>query len=85
VDVQYVGVSLLLKALTDLSLAVVSYPAKHAPLYPIGYKAPIGFSLAWITLTLVFRWLSIRDHRRNKIVHSEDESVSGEEYGGWAG
>jgi hypothetical protein len=32
-------------------------------------------------LTLVFRWLSIRDHQRNKIVHSEEESMSGEEYG----
>jgi hypothetical protein len=81
VDVQYVDVFLLLKASTDPSLAVVFYPAKHAPVYPIGYKAPIGFSLACITLTLVFRWLSIRDHQRNKIVHSEDESVSGEEYG----
>jgi hypothetical protein len=58
----------------------VFYPAKHAPIYPIGYKAPIGFSLACIALTLVFRWLSIRDHR-NKVVQSEDESMSGEEYG----
>ncbi|KAJ9091483.1 hypothetical protein QFC20_007623 [Naganishia adeliensis] len=61
-------------------MSIVFYPAKHAPIYPIGYKAPIGFSLACIALTLLFRWLSIRDHR-NKVVQSEDESMSGEEYG----
>jgi hypothetical protein len=58
---------------------VVFYPAKHAPVYPIGYKAPIGFSLACIALTLVFRWLSVREYR-SKVVQAEDESISGEEY-----
>ena len=39
---------------------VVFYPAKYAPKYPIGYKAAIAFALVSIALTLVFRWLSLR-------------------------
>jgi hypothetical protein len=43
-----------------LSTLVVFYPAKFAPKYPIGYKAAIAFALVSIALTLVFRWLSMR-------------------------
>ena len=52
------------------------YPAKHAPNYPIGYKAPIAFACACILLTFLFRHLSIQ-YRKNKSF--QVESVSSEE------
>jgi hypothetical protein len=51
---------------------VLFYPAKHAPVYPIGYKAPIGFSLACIMLTLVFRWLSARKQPPVALYETDD-------------
>lgn len=36
------------------------YPAKYAPLYPIGYKAALGMAIACILFTLAFKWLSLR-------------------------
>lgn len=47
--------------MTDPCLfAVVFYPAKYAPLYPIGYKAALGMAIACILFTLGFKWLSLR-------------------------
>ncbi|GHJ89178.1 hypothetical protein NliqN6_5580 [Naganishia liquefaciens] len=59
-------------------MSIVFYPAKHAPQYPIGYKAPIAFASICILLTFVFRHLSLRD-QRNKAFQVESVS-SGEEY-----
>jgi hypothetical protein len=42
------------------SRLVVFYPAKYAPLYPIGYKAALGMAIACILFTLGFKWLSLR-------------------------
>ncbi|KAJ9117379.1 hypothetical protein QFC24_006473 [Naganishia onofrii] len=73
-------------------MSIVFYPAKHAPVYPIGYKAPIGFSIACIALTLVFRWLSARSRRvvpslestgeLSERTTSEAEKLDGEEWKG---
>ncbi|KAJ9112857.1 hypothetical protein QFC19_000412 [Naganishia cerealis] len=54
-------------------MSIVFYPAKHAPVYPIGYKAAIGFSVACIALTFLFRWLSERNPRVAS-VESEEEA-----------
>jgi hypothetical protein len=57
---------------------VVFYPAKHAPKYPIGYKAPIAFSCACILLTLAFRHLSLRDRRGKDLGNSSAEEFEEE-------
>lgn len=63
----------------NLPLApVVFYPAKHAPRYPIGYKAPIAFSCACILLTLLFRQLSLRDRRVKDLSDSSAEEFEEE-------
>lgn len=44
----------------EVPCAVVFYPAKYAPLYPIGYKAAVGMAIACMLFTLAFKWLSLR-------------------------
>ncbi|KAJ9114058.1 hypothetical protein QFC22_005878 [Naganishia vaughanmartiniae] len=69
-------------------MSIVFYPAKHAPEYPIGYKAPIGFSIACIALTFVFRYLSEKSQQavsqegteETCEIISETEKLDGEDW-----